>query len=260
MRTFRPPLKAILILAFIVITVTPVAVMTYWLSSGIQNRVMKEAHDKNQLLSENMASPVYLYLKAAQRNLNLLANLIEKSGDQSAMAETIASQTYFKDIVLLTPDGNVRGFGKAQVAPEYEWFLQTSPVVRAIIARHAAGNTGMLLNPLTGKPALFFFLPVGQNMLIGELMISLIQDLAARIHFGNRGHCAITDQFGNIVQHPNADWVGSIKNIKSWPIVQSGLAGKQGVMTFYSPFVKTDMIAGYASVPEFNWVVLTPET
>jgi diguanylate cyclase (GGDEF)-like protein len=30
-------------------------------------------------------------------------------------------------------------------------------------------------------------------------------------------------------------------------------------MTFYSPFIKADMIAGYANVPEFNWVVLTPQ-
>jgi hypothetical protein len=78
MRTFRPSLRTMLILAFIVITVTPVAVMTLWLNSGIQNGVMKEAHDKNQLLSENLANPVFLYLKAAQKNLKLLANLQEK--------------------------------------------------------------------------------------------------------------------------------------------------------------------------------------
>jgi hypothetical protein len=78
MRTFRPALRTMLILAFIVITVTPVAVMTLWLNSGIQNGVMKEAHDKNQLLSENLANPVFLYLKAAQKNIKLLANLQEK--------------------------------------------------------------------------------------------------------------------------------------------------------------------------------------
>jgi len=67
-----------LILAFIATTVTPIAVMTIWLNSGIQRGVMKEAHDKNQLLSENLANPIYLYLKAAQRNLNLLAILLKK--------------------------------------------------------------------------------------------------------------------------------------------------------------------------------------
>jgi len=117
----------------------------------------------------------------------------------------------------------------------------------------------MVANPLNKKPSLFFLHPAGKNMLIGELKIEPIQSLADAIHFGKLGHCAIADQFGNIVHHPNQEWMSSIKNIGAWPIVQAGLKGKQGVMTFYSPFIKADMIAGYASVPEFNWVVLTPQ-
>ncbi len=220
---------------------------------------MKEAHDKNQLLSENLASPVYLYLKAAQKNLNLLANLLEKSRDHVAITETIASQTYFENIVLLAPDGTARGFDDHRVAPEYAHFLQTNPAIQSVISRHGAGNSGMVLNPLTNKPALFFVHPVGKNMLVGSLRLAPIESLAAAIHFGKLGHCAITDQFGNIVHHPNSKWVSSVKNISSWPIVQMGLQGKRGVMTFYSPFIKADMIAGYAAVPEFNWVILTPQ-
>ncbi|HUW29049.1 MAG TPA: diguanylate cyclase [Sulfuriferula sp.] len=259
MRTFRPSLTTMLILAFIVISVTPVAVMTIWLHSGIQSRVMKEAHDKNQLLSENLANPVFLYLKAAQKNLNQIAHLLEKSRDHVAITETIASQTYFENIVLVSPEGMVQGFGGHRVTPEYMHFLQTSPVIQSILSRHVAGNSGMVLNPSTGKPSLFFLHPVGRNTLVGALRTEPIRHLAQEIHFGTLGHCAITDQFGNIVHHPNSKWVSSIKNIADWPIVQAGLQGKRGVMTFYSPFIKADMIAGYAAVPEFNWVILTPQ-
>lgn len=259
MRIFRPSLRTMLILAFIVISVTPVAVMTIWLYSGIQSRVMKEAHDKNQLLSENLANPVYLYLKAAQRNLNLLANLLEKSRDQVAIAETIASQTYFENIVLVSPEGTAQGFDGHRVKSEYMHFLQTSPVIQSMASRQVAGNSGMVLNPLTERPSLFFLHPVGKNMLVGSLRLEPIESLAEAIHFGKLGHCAITDQFGNIVHHPNSKWVSSVKNISGWPIVQTGLQGRRGVMTFYSPFIKADMIAGYAAVPEFNWVVLTPQ-
>ena len=259
MRTFRPSLRTMLILAFIVITVTPVAVMTIWLNSGIQRGVMKEAHDKNQLLSENLANPVYLYLKAAQKNLNLLANLLEKSRDHAAINETIASQTYFENIVMVSPEGAVQADHEFRFNSDYLRFLQTNPVLQALISKHVAGNSGMVLNPLTGKPSLFFVYPAGKNMLVGALRIDPIQRLADAIHFGKLGHCAITDQFGNIVHHPNSKWMSAIKNIASWPIVQAGFQGKQGVMTFYSPFIKADMIAGYAAVPEFNWVILTPQ-
>lgn len=248
-----------LILAFILITVTPVVVMTIWLNSGIQHGVMKEAHDKNQLLSENLANPVHLYLKAAQGNLNLLANLLEKTRDLAAINETIATQTYFQNIVLVLPDGTGRDYHGHGLAPEYMHFLQTSPVIKSLIFRHVAGNSGMVLNPLTKRPALFFLHPVGQNMLLGDLRLQPIETLAGAIHFGKLGHCAITDQFGNIVHHPNPKWESGIKNIADWPIVQAGIHGKRGVMTFYSPFIKARMIAGYASVPEFNWVILTPQ-
>ncbi|GCB02259.1 diguanylate cyclase/phosphodiesterase (GGDEF & EAL domains) with PAS/PAC sensor(s) [Sulfuriferula multivorans] len=259
MRTFRPSLKTMLILAFIVISIAPVAVMTTWLNTGIHNGVMKEAHDKNQLLSENMANPVYLYLKAAQRNLNLLANILEKTRDQVAINETITSQAYFENLVLVAPDGTAQGFDGYKATPEYVHFLQKNHVIQSMLSRHVAGNSGMVLNPQTNKPALFFVHPVGQNMLVGSLRLAPIESLAAAIHFGKLGHCAITDQFGNIVHHPNPKWMSGVKNISNWPIVQAGLQGKRGVMTFYSPFIKADMIAGYAAVPEFNWVILTPQ-
>lgn len=248
-----------LMLAFIVISVTPVAVMTAWLDSGIRHGVMKEAHDKNQLLSENLANPVHLYLKAAQGNLNLLSNLLQNTRDLAAISESIASQTYFKDIVLVSSAGTGRYYGGRKLKPEYLHFLLTNPVIHALILRHVAGNSGMVRNPLTKKPALFFLHPVGQSVLVGELRLQPIQALANAIHFGKLGHCAITDQYGNIVHHPNPEWMSGIRNIANWPIVQAGIQGRRGVMTFYSPFIKAKMIAGYATVPEFNWVILTPQ-
>jgi len=259
MIVFRPSLRSMLILAFIVITVTPVAVMTLWLNSDIHRVVMKEAHDKNQLLSENLANPIYLYLRAAQSNLRLLANLLDKTKDHATVIETIASQTYFKNIVLIYPDGSAHNFDGHKVSSACIEFFKTNPVIRSLIARHTEGNSGMVEQPSTKSPALYFLRPAGKIMLIAEVKTEPIQELAGNIHFGKLGHCAITDQFGNIVHHPNPEWMSSIKNISSWPIVKAGLEGKQGVMTFYSPFIKADMIAGYASVPEFNWVVLTPQ-
>ena len=66
-------------------------------------------------------------------------------------------------------------------------------------------------------------------------------------------------QFGNIIDHPDRLWVARARNIASWPIVAGALQGRAGVKTFYFPFLKRRMIAGYASVPEFHWTVLTPQ-
>src|SRR6202043_1834794 len=40
---------------------------------------------------------------------------------------------------------------------------------------------------------------------------------------------------------------------------QAIMAGKSGVMQFYSPAFKADMITAYASVPETGWGVMVPQ-
>ena len=37
------------------------------------------------------------------------------------------------------------------------------------------------------------------------------------------------------------------------------MAGKTGVIEFYSPFVRQQMVAGYASVPGIGWGIMVPQ-
>jgi diguanylate cyclase (GGDEF)-like protein len=248
-----------LIVAFVFTATTPLLVMTSWLYSGVHSRVMQEARDKNQLLSENLAGPVYQYLKAAQRNLALLSSLLERSADAVTVSETVTAQKYFSDFVLVSRHGQVRRLDGSMVNPNYVQALNANPSVRYLLSKRIFGNSGIVRHPLTGRPTVFFLQPIGEEMLVGALDPDPIVSIGRGIHFGDRGHCAITDQFGNVVLHPNSKWMDEVKSIADWPIVQAGLQGRQGVMTFFSPFIKEDMIAGFSPVPEFNWVILTPQ-
>lgn len=259
MGVFRPSLRTILILAFIFISAAPLVVLTGWLYAGIQNRVMKEAKDKNQLLSENLANPVYQYLKAAQRNLGLMAVLMEKSNNHDVMSSVVSAQQYFSDVMLFGPNGSVKFLAGNKIDSSGNHLFHNNPTISALLSKHAVGNTGVIKNPLTGKPTVLFLQPSGEYLLVAALNMEPILKVGRHIHFGDRGHCVITDQFGNVVLHPNSSWIGEMRSIADWPIVQAGLQGGQGIMTFFSPFLKAPMIAGYASVPEFNWVILTPQ-
>jgi diguanylate cyclase (GGDEF)-like protein len=258
-RVYRPTLRTMLILAFVFTATMPLLVMTGWLYSGVHNRVMQEARDKNQLLSENLSGPVYQYLKAAQTNLSLLSAMLEKSAGTAAVSEMVSDQQYFTDFVLVSRSGHVQRLDGSGIAPSYGQMLNANPTIRYLLSKRIFGNSGIVRHPLTGRPTVFFLQPVGDQMLVGALDPEPIVAIGRHIHFGDRGHCAITDQFGNVVLHPNSSWINEVKSIADWPIVQAGLQGKHGVMTFFSPFIKEDMIAGFAPVPEFNWVILTPQ-
>ncbi|MBB1441158.1 diguanylate cyclase, partial [Shewanella sp. SG41-4] len=57
----------------------------------------------------------------------------------------------------------------------------------------------------------------------------------------------------------NQQWQVTSKNIAKVSIVKQMMAGNTGVMEFYSPAVKQDMIAAYTNVPTTGWGVMIPQ-
>ncbi len=256
MRTWRPSLMLVLIAAFALVAATPVAFITLWLHAGIERNLMNEAHDKNELLARNIATPVSEYLHAARGNLSVLAMLASKHED--AMASAIRAQPYFEQVWLLHGEAekdmawNVRGKALGAAAGD-------DAAIAARVFSSPPRIDTVLHDPLGGQPTVLLEHATPGGMLVGALDLQPMRALCRGIHFGKHGHCVITDAKGNIVEHPDAQWVREIKNISAWPIVKAGMEGHHGVMRFYSPFLLTNMIGGYASVPGIHWVVLTPQ-
>lgn len=92
-----------------------------------------------------------------------------------------------------------------------------------------------------------------------QVSTAYIVHLQQAVAFGERGHAAIVDQYGNVIGHPNPDWRDSIKNIAKVKPVAAMMRGESGVTTFYSPAMKKDMIAGYTAVPATGWGVMVPQ-
>ncbi len=255
----RPSFRSILVAAFFVVSLTPVALMTAWLYQGARANVWREARDKNQLLSQNIAGPIYLYLNAARNNLALLGRLIVEGGGPRELPAGVLRSDYFRQVLLIDGRRVSRITGEAKGTVPSLRMLRANTQVRALLRSSAAGDTGVVPDPVTGRPTVYFSRPTAAGVLLGALDLRPLEAIRERIHFGRHGHCAITDRYGTLVAHPNPQWVAHMKNVSSWPIVHSGMEGHTGVMTFYSPFTRERMIAGYASVPHYGWVVLTPQ-
>ncbi|MHB1233141.1 MAG: sensor domain-containing diguanylate cyclase [Burkholderiales bacterium] len=256
---YRPSLRHILITVFAVVCTLPVLMLAGWMYYGVQSQTMQEARDKNQLLSQNLATPIYTYLAGARQSLAIFGVLINHSGDAPIMASTASLQGYFDTIVLRTPQGIVRRWPETARYYSARGDTALAAQVLPFLRLKKMAHTGLVRNPYTGTPTVLFIQPVPGGQVIGLLNLKPVVALGRNIHFGKRGHAAITDQYGRIVLHPNSQWIDQMRSIADWPIIQAGLRGGTGVATFYSPFIKQDMVAGYAAVPEFNWVVITPQ-
>lgn len=255
----RYSLRQILVVTFTAICVVPVATLAVWLHFGIKAHALDEARDKNQLLSQNLAMPIGTYLLGARQTLASLGIFLDHPDDPAETAKAFQQQHYFRAVLVLTPAAIQSRWSPTADVQSARGDSQLLALATPFFEAQGPAQSGVVRNPYSGRPTVLFTQPLGGKLVVGLLDLNPVIELGRQVKFGVQGHAAITDQHGNIVLHPNSKWINEIRSIADWPIIQSGMQGKTGVATFYSPFVKKDMVAGYAAVPEFNWVIITPQ-
>ncbi len=256
---YRPSLRQILIAAFVVVCTLPILTLAGWMYYGVKSHTLQQARDTNQILSQNLATPIHTYLASARQTLAIFNVLITRENNTDLIVAVAARQNSFDTVLFVSSSGIVRRW--PETAPYYSARGDAALLsqARALFELKRETHSGVMQNPYTDKPTVLFMQPVRGGYVVGLLNLKPILNLGRQIKFGERGHAAITDQYGRLVLHPNGRWVDQMRSLADWPIIQSGLRGETGVSTFYSPFIKQDMVAGYAAVPEFNWVVITPQ-
>ncbi|MEP1202014.1 response regulator [Tateyamaria sp.] len=97
------------------------------------------------------------------------------------------------------------------------------------------------------------------SFLVGAIDTSFLIAQQADITFGERGHAMIVDHKGRVMAHPKKEWVETAKDASGLEVVQRMTSGRTGVMQFYAPPLKADVIAGYTSVPSTGWGAMVPQ-
>ncbi len=269
------PVSRILLLVTVLVAVLPISILGYYIYHSAWQNSWREIREKHQLLAQNLAVPLSTYVNDHRNMLAMTAHMIAaagkqgKTGSQSLLLQSINTMRGFNSLVQMDMNGHVLAYdaqGKhtAENTPGLEKFAKTSYYLRT--RRSGKWNLSPVeRNPLTKKPTIFMGEPIlnrrgkMQGVLLGELRIDYIEAIRERVKFGKEGHCAIVDQTGHVIAHPDAKWMEQIRDLSSWPIVKAMMAGKTGVTTFYSPFIKANMVAGYASVPGIGWGIMVPQ-
>jgi len=126
----------------------------------------------------------------------------------------------------------------------------------------AAPGKVKLTNIIRNEGQSFFFLLMRTSngaIAVGMITPAFIREAQKRIAFGELGHSMVVDAQGIVIAHPNGDWQKSGKDASTLSVVQKMMRGETGVAEFYSPPMKTDMIAGHTSVPGVGWGVMVPQ-
>jgi diguanylate cyclase (GGDEF)-like protein len=258
------PVYRLLLVGLILVAVTPIGVLSIKLYQNAWDNAWREINEKHRLLAENLASPIQIYINDHKSMLKLVATSIQhdigQQGDSlKDYTPTLLHAHGFRSLTVVGLDGKpFAGDSEKDVFQHEQCFIKTRDSGKAALSN-------IKTSPIDGRPTLILSEPVFDSenklraVLIGELSIELIEELRRKIKFGIKGHSAIVDKTGHVIAHPNPAWMVEMRDLSHWPVVKNMMAGKTGVIEFYSPFIKQDMVAGYTSVPEIGWGIMVPQ-
>lgn len=259
------PIANVLLFGFLLIALTPILILSVEIYHDAWSDSWREIREKHQLLAENLASPISVYVSTHQQALDLIAlrlsrqELNDNASIKRLIRESLSNIPGFT--ALLIVDGNNKiNYCQNVKGDEYH---NVSIINHPFFSKYpnpTRSISGIHPSPINGKPSLFISSPINKQLsLSASLNIMPIEKLRRGIKFGKKGHSAIVDQFGRVIAHPNSEWMKERRNLSHLSIVKKMMGGNTGVTEFYSPFIKKDMVAGYTSVKGLGWGIMVPQ-
>jgi diguanylate cyclase (GGDEF)-like protein len=283
-------IKRSIMASFIFVLLLPIGFFIYSLSENSWEQAQQNMLQKHELIALAMVEPISLFITSRQHALQALGDEIFAIEKEMKLAKNKASNKQQSPRIQIALDKYQKSYGDL-IAISYTPNLNISQIsIKEEYSSTSSSNKPDYLNlPLTKlstideqKQSIDLISPIFQSSiskqpavllkhyisnsegkiksaLLSEISPTYVTDMCSKINFGDKGHCAIVDQTGHVVAHPNKSWIKEIRDISKTSIVQKMLDGKSGTTEFYSPFLKGDMVAGFSSIPKLGWGIMVPQ-
>ena len=254
---WRPPLNVFLLAAFLIVALVPVLVITVWIQNHAYSQELASVRDRHLLLAHNLTGALSRYAEDIRAVFIDVVKEEHRSVDEEhrQLMKTMGIEL----LVTLDDQGQLHSldYGDIERLPAGDLVeLQNSDT---LIDDRDVRWSGVLADR-KNRPSIYLLKAnsAGYHVL-AALNLGYIRVVQEAVTFGEKGHAAIVDHRGHILAHPKKEWQQEMKDISALAPVQEMMAGETGVIQFFSPAVKADMIAGYAAVPATGWGVMIPQ-
>lgn len=278
--------------SFVFVLLLPIGFFAYSLFQNSWQQVEQRMVEKHHLISDALVEPFSLFFSTRQEALKALGQELlsldeggklpavlggTQIGSREVRVQRILDKhlNSFGNFIALSYAGDSEGAIEciAQIGGEHD-NLQKPDYSKLSLSELPALDENMpgryFLSPvfessLSDKPVILMKHHIfdenqqSRGLVYAEISLAQIGKMCSQIKFGVLGHCAVVDNTGHVVAHPNKDWVKTIRNLSKVSIVQKMLAGESGTTEFYSPFLKADMVAGFSPIPSLGWGVMIPQ-
>ena len=252
-------LRSRLIAMFIAVAALPLAVYSGWTQSRALEQQVRDVEGKHLLIARNLGSALERYHNDIVSTFEYFAHSLA-DGKVVENADELLVDLKFRHVCVaeISSGKVVNGMLRDRVSCPVIVPAKRFAVFNKLAVVGQTVMTGVLPSP-TGDPTIYFVRKENDKLIIGAIETDYFVELGKQISFGVRGHAAIVDQFGRVLDHPLPHWAAQMKDISKVSAVQRMLRGESGVQTFYSPALKDDMIAGFTSVKGAGWGVMIPQ-
>ncbi|MEP1614150.1 MAG: EAL domain-containing protein [Roseobacter sp.] len=225
----------------------------------IFNTEIDEVYDRHLLIAQNLAAALTRYHRDLVTTFELFANDPDHWQMMEGTSDILANLSFQNICVADLSTGAItsslvlhENACASAISEEQLNFFNT-------LARPDVTTFSEVMNNKNGINVIHLVLKSSSEIVIGTIDTKYFQDLGAAISFGVKGHAAIVDHNGNALSHPLPEWVAERKDLSEISAVKRMMNAETGVEQFYSPALKGDMIAGFASVEPVGWGVMIPQ-
>ena len=249
-------LRTLLTLAFTTITLPPIGALAIWLDRSTFQKEIDAVEEKHLLLADNIGAALSRY-SADLTSAFKLARLQRQNESVSSGLLTYLRLRHVRSLFWADPETNAI-LGRIDPDPRFKpgdvgTILAAVPEGRVV---EGVTFTGVLPDG-NAEPTIFMVArEEGRPVSIAAVETSYFVELQRSVEFGRRGHAAIVDHRGRLLAHPLEDWRMEMRDITVIEPVVRMMDGETGVLAFFSPARKADMIAGYSVVPGPGWGVM----
>lgn len=280
---FEKSISRLVTVSFIIVLLLPIGFFINSLYQNSWDQAEQSMLEKHHLIASSLVEPLNFFIASRQQSLHMVgANIVHALSDPAVIDSEEAVQTIldshfrnFSDMVALSfapgSDTKIHCVATNQVGvnrqttPNYD-NVPVHPISSVVPeASEPDYLSAVFKSSVTQKPVVLLKYGVltEDGKLLGTLFseISLfnIANMCSKINFGVKGHCAVVDNIGQVLAHPNKQWVNDIRDISMVSIVQRMMLGESGTTEFYSPALKADMVAGFSAIPKLGWGVMIPQ-
>jgi PAS domain S-box-containing protein len=251
-------LKKILTINYMIVSLMPLIIVGGIFYYTFDKHLRTDLGEYNLQIAKSIAKEVEHFLDEqvshlSQVTLFLEGNIVDPSEINSALQTVLKQYPYF-DIVQIVNDEGIVEYSTTLPAESVGFDLSLHKFYQKARAENRFVWSAPFMSIEKGCPAIILALPFNKGMVIAYFRLEYLRELIETQDNGKSGYACIADAEGNLLAHPNEQFVLERINVKNVLPFKEGLKGNEG--SYQYTFNGAIRFGTVTRLPKMGWVVL----